>query len=96
MRITIPKSQGKQQYYDARKASWGDMFPHPPKNKPQERYQPIGSKIPIKGGDIGKRGGKKERVVKTSYASFAEDIKGKKKKERKERLRAMEDHDVGY
>ena len=95
MRITIPKSQGKQQYYDARKASWGDMFPHPPKNKPQERYQPIGSKIPIKGGDIGKRGGKKERV-KTSYASFAEDIKGKKKKERKERLRAMEDHDVDY
>ncbi|KAG8902132.1 37S ribosomal protein S22 [Tulasnella sp. 403] len=31
-RITIPKSQGKQPYYDARKASWGDIFPHEPKN----------------------------------------------------------------
>ena len=95
MRITIPKSQGKQQYYDARKASWGDMFPHPPKNKPQERYQPAGFKFPIKGGDIGKRGGEKERVVKTSYASLAHDIKDERK-ERKERLRAMENHDVDY
>lgn len=94
MRITIPKSQGKQQYYDARKASWGDMFPHPPKNKPQERYQPAGLKNPVKGGDIGKRGGKKERAVKTSYASLADDIKDKKKKQRKERLRAAEDYDV--
>lgn len=37
MRLTIPKSQGKQPYYDARKSSWGDIFPHPPKNAPQER-----------------------------------------------------------
>ncbi|KAH6916649.1 3-methyl-2-oxobutanoate hydroxymethyltransferase [Coprinopsis sp. MPI-PUGE-AT-0042] len=37
MRITIPKSQGKQPYYDARKSSWGDIFPHPPKNAPHER-----------------------------------------------------------
>jgi ribosomal protein RSM22 (predicted rRNA methylase) len=37
MRITIPRSQGKQPYYDARKSSWGDIFPHPPKNAPQER-----------------------------------------------------------
>lgn len=37
MRITIPKSQGKQPYYDARKSSWGDIFPHPPKNTPHER-----------------------------------------------------------
>lgn len=39
MRMTIPKSQGKQPYYDARKSSWGDMFPHEPKNKPQQRFQ---------------------------------------------------------
>ncbi|KAG8966561.1 37S ribosomal protein S22 [Tulasnella sp. 419] len=31
-RLTIPKSQGKQPFYDARKASWGDIFPHLPKN----------------------------------------------------------------
>lgn len=28
----VPKSQGRQEYYDARKARWGDSFPHPPKN----------------------------------------------------------------
>jgi ribosomal protein RSM22 (predicted rRNA methylase) len=28
----IPRSQGKQPYYDARKADWGDLFPHEPRN----------------------------------------------------------------
>ncbi|KAF9906073.1 37S ribosomal protein S22 [Linnemannia zychae] len=32
-RIVIPKSQGKIPYRDARKAMWGDLFPHQPKNK---------------------------------------------------------------
>ncbi|ORY93986.1 mitochondrial small ribosomal subunit Rsm22-domain-containing protein [Syncephalastrum racemosum] len=32
-RMTIPKSQGKVPYRDARKAMWGDLFPHPSKNK---------------------------------------------------------------
>lgn len=27
-RFTIPKSQGKQAYSDARKSTWGDAFPH--------------------------------------------------------------------
>ncbi|KAG8834787.1 37S ribosomal protein S22 [Serendipita sp. 399] len=31
-RIVIPKSQGKAEYYDARKSDWGDLFPHEPKN----------------------------------------------------------------
>ncbi|RUP48426.1 hypothetical protein BC936DRAFT_144586 [Jimgerdemannia flammicorona] len=31
-RMIIPKSQGKVAFYDARKVSWGDLFPHPPKN----------------------------------------------------------------
>lgn len=31
-RIVIPRSQGKQHYYDARKANWGDLFPHEPRN----------------------------------------------------------------
>ncbi|GAA5854588.1 hypothetical protein JCM8547_004899 [Rhodosporidiobolus lusitaniae] len=34
-RHTIPKSQGRQAYYDARKSGWGDAFPHAPKNGPQ-------------------------------------------------------------
>ncbi|GAA5892924.1 tRNA methyltransferase RSM22 [Sporobolomyces salmoneus] len=34
-RHTIPKSQGRQEYYDARKSAWGDLFPHAPKNGPQ-------------------------------------------------------------
>lgn len=34
-RHTIPKSQGKQEYYDARKVKWGDSFPHAPKNGAQ-------------------------------------------------------------
>ncbi|KAG0260741.1 37S ribosomal protein S22 [Actinomortierella ambigua] len=32
-RMVIPKSQGKIVYRDARKAMWGDLFPHEPKNK---------------------------------------------------------------
>lgn len=98
MRITIPKSQGKQAFYDARKASWGDMFPHEPKNAPQERYQPPvrtkreGGATPVKGSDIGKRS-KKEKVPRTSYASLAEDLKEKKKKLRRERLKSTEQYD---
>lgn len=26
--MVVTKSQGKQPYYDARKAQWGDIFPH--------------------------------------------------------------------
>lgn len=39
MRMTVPKSQGKQPFYDARKSDWGDMFPHDPKNRPQIRFE---------------------------------------------------------
>lgn len=28
VRLTLPKSQSRQAYYDARKISWGDLFPH--------------------------------------------------------------------
>ncbi|KAG9122277.1 37S ribosomal protein S22 [Ceratobasidium sp. 392] len=40
-RITIPKSQGKQAYYDARKANWGDAFPHAPRIVPKVRTRGI-------------------------------------------------------
>ncbi|KAJ7492197.1 Rsm22-domain-containing protein [Mycena latifolia] len=57
MRMTIPRSQGKQPFYDARKSGWGDIFPHPPKTQPQIRHQPQrkhGKEQPVKHGDIGK------------------------------------------
>lgn len=38
MRMTYPRSQGKQIYYDARKSSWGDIFPHAPKHQPIPRF----------------------------------------------------------
>ena len=31
--MTIPQSHSKQGYYDARKAFWGDLFPHQPKGR---------------------------------------------------------------
>ncbi|KAG5645336.1 hypothetical protein DXG03_006398 [Asterophora parasitica] len=92
MRLTIPKSQGKQPYYDARKSGWGDMFPHPPKNPPQERYQPTrakreGGTTPTRGSDIGKRGkdtsGKKETV---SYESLSKNLKEVRKKSRRDQV----------
>jgi ribosomal protein RSM22 (predicted rRNA methylase) len=81
MRLTIPKSQGKQPYYDARKSSWGDIFPHEPKNAPQERFQAG----PTQAEDIGKphkpnKGG--------SYDALSKDIKETKKR-RRDRLRAL-------
>ena len=44
--MTFPRSQGKQIYYDARKSSWGDLFPHTPKHSPVLRY--TGSKAKAK------------------------------------------------
>lgn len=44
-RLTIPKSYGRQAYYDARKASWGDAWPHgskkPGRIKPQTPLLPV-------------------------------------------------------
>jgi ribosomal protein RSM22 (predicted rRNA methylase) len=87
MRLTIPKSQGKQPYYDARKSSWGDMFPHEPKNPPHVRYQSSPGKSSAKGGDIGKRRGASKKYGKASYHEVGNDMKEKKKKLRSERLR---------
>lgn len=84
MRMTIPKSQGKQAFYDARKSNWGDIFPHPPKNKPQERQHILkpGS-LNVTGSDIGKRGhnGRHER---TTYESIAKSVREERKKSRRE------------
>lgn len=91
MRMTVPKSQGKQPYYDARKSEWGDIFPHPPKNRPQERFQPparmADGEAPVQTGhDIGKRKlkGMKKPVT---YEAIEDDLKLKQKQEVKDRAR---------
>ena len=96
MRMTIPKSQGKQAFYDARKASWGDMFPHLPKNPPQERYQPTrakreGGTTPVRGSDIGKRKRDKNHV---SYEALSKDLKQARKASRRERLSQLSDEEA--
>jgi len=93
MRMTIPKSQGKQPYYDARKSGWGDIFPHEPKNAPQERYQPTraktsGEALHTKGEDIGKR--KKAYPQAASYIKLSNELKEQKQK-RKQRSTRRED-----
>ncbi|KAI0081133.1 Rsm22-domain-containing protein [Panus rudis PR-1116 ss-1] len=86
MRMTIPKSQGKQPFYDARKSSWGDIFPHEPKNASQERQLPQRSKTgnPVKGQDIGKRSEKDLRRIKVQ--TFKSADKERRKQRRESRL----------
>ncbi|GAA5923538.1 hypothetical protein JCM3775_000420 [Rhodotorula graminis] len=82
-RHTIPKSQGRQAYYDARKASWGDSFPHAPKNGPQPSpstapspYDSFDDAAPRNkfGGDPKQRGKKAEREMgKRAARALRED-----------------------
>jgi len=88
MRMTIPKSQGKQPYYDARKSSWGDIFPHPPKNVPQERHQPASdNESAPSGDDIGKRKELHRRRNRASYPDLADSLKEMKKLSKKDYAR---------
>ena len=86
MRLTIPKSQGKQPYYDARKSSWGDLFPHPPKNRPLERYQPLKQSKgdSATGSDIGKRRDLHKKRERASYNGLGEGLKEKKRMSKRE------------
>ncbi|KAI0692972.1 mitochondrial small ribosomal subunit Rsm22-domain-containing protein [Cytidiella melzeri] len=89
MRMTIPKSQGKQPFYDARKSGWGDIFPHAPKNRPQEKHLPPGPKFAsettlTKASDRGKRIQHDDRKHK-SYSRLAEELNEHKKKVRQQK-----------
>ncbi|KAG9104124.1 37S ribosomal protein S22 [Ceratobasidium sp. 370] len=70
-RITIPKSQGKQAYYDARKASWGDAFPHAPRITPQIRTRGIRKLGPFVPNDAA------EKEDEMKQAKGKENSKGK-------------------
>lgn len=92
MRMTIPKSQGKQEYYDARKSQWGDLFPHDSKIKPVERYLPMTGNAPSTGTDIGKRKLRPDAKQRAfSYEQVAADVKERKKYQRRERTRRGRD-----
>ncbi|OCH90069.1 Rsm22-domain-containing protein, partial [Obba rivulosa] len=97
MRMIIPKSQGKQPYYDARKSAWGDLWPHDPKNAPQERHIPLRGKGRASAmgtaNDIGKQGKQrsKEQVPGHSYTKIAGDVK-RAGRERKQ-LRKLREHE---
>ncbi|RXK34662.1 3-methyl-2-oxobutanoate hydroxymethyltransferase [Tremella mesenterica] len=45
-RIIFAKSHSKQVYHDARKATWGDIFPHEPKSKSVERTRGLRRLMP--------------------------------------------------
>ena len=95
MRMTIPKSQGKQPFYDARKSGWGDLFPHEPKNPPQVREEPVYAKHkPTGGQDIGKRRQVKGKTnkVSSSYAQLSEDIKEYRQEQRRRRRKEAMDY----
>jgi ribosomal protein RSM22 (predicted rRNA methylase) len=83
MRLTIPKSQGKQAFYDARKSSWGDIFPHSPKIKPLERDQPKMRKqhngVQATGGDIGKRKDVFKNKERPGYSKVVDNTRSHKK-----------------
>lgn len=91
MRLTIPKSQGKQPFYDARKSSWGDIFPHLPKNRPQERFQST-QEGGSKGDHIGKRAKGRDRLKgEKSYSKVEEVLKERKRASRRDRAVQKED-----
>lgn len=89
MRLTFPKSQGKQVYYDARKSAWGDIFPHSSRNKEVERYRPAVEGTTIKTrNDTGKRGANTDGgKAKYSYEQLEKDIKSRKVEKRQWRRR---------
>jgi ribosomal protein RSM22 (predicted rRNA methylase) len=87
MRMTIPRSQGKQPFYDARKSSWGDIFPHEPKNPPQEKILGVkssGNTSPSKVHDIGRRSKHDDHKHK-SYSRLAAELNEHKKKVRQQK-----------
>jgi len=86
--MIIPKSQGKQPYYDARKSEWGDIFPHEPKNPPQVRFQPeLRSRKKLDFGNRGSKDAKGAKLAPNSYVHLAKELQHQKKKDRSLRRR---------
>lgn len=90
-RHTIPKSQGRQAYYDARKVSWGDTFPHAPKNGPQPSPSTTPSAFDSPdlaprskfGGDARHRGKKADREMGKREARSLRDVERHARREKR-------------
>ena len=83
----IPKSQGKQEYYDARKSAWGDLFPHDPKNGEVIRHRGIRRLKAVEETSAPKD--ENEEIAMDSFLR-AMGVEGTKKKGGKERLSKLE------
>ncbi|KAG0299146.1 37S ribosomal protein S22 [Linnemannia gamsii] len=85
-RIIIPKSQGKIPYRDARKAMWGDLFPHQPKNKAVRKVsvQNMLDDEGGEGGDAENGSGTKPAKRRTLNISAEKLMKREKQKEKKQ------------
>ena len=90
MRLNIPKSQGKQPYFDARKSTWGDIFPHPPRSRALVRFVPDNSTQPLSGKDIGRRKDSHKERERLSYEAIADAIRENRKKSKREFARTRE------
>lgn len=82
----IPRSQGKQEYYDARKSTWGDLFPHDPKNGEVIRHRGIRRLKEVEGTSTPEG---KEGIAMESFLR-AMGVQGTKKKGGKGRLSKSE------
>ncbi|KAF9931891.1 37S ribosomal protein S22 [Linnemannia zychae] len=86
-RIIIPRSQGKIPYRDARKAMWGDLFPHQPKNKPVRRD--AGKDMFDEGNEGDREGGEKQvkrRPLNISPEKLLQREKQKEKKQNRQKI----------
>ncbi|KAF9432282.1 37S ribosomal protein S22 [Entomortierella beljakovae] len=83
-RIIIPKSQGKIPYRDARKAMWGDLFPHAPKNNPV-RKDSVMNEV-AEGDDQEMSNNKMRRPAGISPQALAKRLKHKEKKQNRQKV----------
>ncbi|KAI0274926.1 mitochondrial small ribosomal subunit Rsm22-domain-containing protein [Gloeopeniophorella convolvens] len=93
LRMTVPKSQGKQPYYDARKSHWGDLFPHEPKNRPQVRFAEQQARKERKSPSSDASAAKSKKPASTgdaSYPHIAAGVNQRKKELRRERWRSSQ------
>ena len=94
VRIVIPKSHGKQEYYNARKSAWGDLFPHDPKNGEVIRQRGMRRFKAIEGTSTHEAPeGEKEEIVMESFLR-AMGVEGTKRKGGKEPVSKLESREA--
>lgn len=95
-RIIIPKSQGKIPYRDARKAMWGDLFPHLPKNKAVRKEtvkNMFDDQDQAEGDDTGAAKVQKRRPLGISTEMLLKRAKQKEKKQSRQKISVEQELD---